>query len=143
MCQPAGLAELARRTGRSEAAVRSLIASARDKLKAARDERPRPFVDRTRYTAWNAMMTSALLQAGAVLDDEWAHRHALATLALLRREGEADAVLHTPGGTPVTVSVRRDGDSAVLEVADRGPGVPAELRTRVFEPANSALPPCS
>jgi hypothetical protein len=90
--------ELAHRSGRSEDGVRSLLASARNKLKAARDERPTPFVDRTRYTAWNAMMTSALLQAGAVLDDEWAGRHARATLALLRREGESDAVLHTPGG---------------------------------------------
>jgi signal transduction histidine kinase len=44
-----------------------------------------------------------------------------------------NALLHTPPGTPVTVSVRRDGDVAVLEVADRGPGVPAELRKRVFE----------
>jgi two-component system, OmpR family, sensor kinase len=44
-----------------------------------------------------------------------------------------NALLHTPPGTPVTVSVRRDGDSAVLEVADRGPGVPEPLRERVFE----------
>ena len=44
-----------------------------------------------------------------------------------------NALLHTPPGTPVTVSVRREGDSAVLEVADRGPGVPEELRERVFE----------
>jgi two-component system OmpR family sensor kinase len=44
-----------------------------------------------------------------------------------------NALLHTPPGTPVTVSVRRDGDAAVLEVADRGPGVPLELRERVFE----------
>jgi two-component system, OmpR family, sensor kinase len=44
-----------------------------------------------------------------------------------------NALLHTPPGTPVTVSVRRDGDSAVLEVADRGAGVPEELRERVFE----------
>jgi two-component system OmpR family sensor kinase len=44
-----------------------------------------------------------------------------------------NALLHTPPGTPVTVSVRREGDSAVLEVADRGPGVPGELRERVFE----------
>ncbi len=44
-----------------------------------------------------------------------------------------NALLHTPPGTPVTVSVRPDGDSAVLEVADRGPGVPKELRARVFE----------
>jgi two-component system, OmpR family, sensor kinase len=44
-----------------------------------------------------------------------------------------NALLHTPPGTPVTVSVRRDGDSAVLEVSDRGPGVPQHLRERVFE----------
>jgi two-component system OmpR family sensor kinase len=44
-----------------------------------------------------------------------------------------NALIHTPSGTPVTVSVRRQGDSAVLEVADRGPGVPIELRERVFE----------
>jgi two-component system, OmpR family, sensor kinase len=44
-----------------------------------------------------------------------------------------NALLHTPPGTPVTVSVRRDGPFAVLEVSDRGPGVPQELRERVFE----------
>jgi two-component system, OmpR family, sensor kinase len=44
-----------------------------------------------------------------------------------------NALLHTPGGTPVTVSVRREDGSAVLEVADRGPGVPPELRGRIFE----------
>jgi two-component system, OmpR family, sensor kinase len=44
-----------------------------------------------------------------------------------------NALIHTPAGTPVTVSVRRDGSSAVLEVADRGPGVPRDMRERVFE----------
>ena len=44
-----------------------------------------------------------------------------------------NALLHSPPGTPVTVSVRPHGDTAVLEVADRGPGVPPELRERVFE----------
>jgi two-component system, OmpR family, sensor kinase len=44
-----------------------------------------------------------------------------------------NALLHTPPGTPVTVSVRREGDWAVLEVADRGPGVPDALRERVFD----------
>jgi two-component system OmpR family sensor kinase len=44
-----------------------------------------------------------------------------------------NALIHTAPGTPVTVSVRREDDDAVLEVADRGPGVPAELRERVFE----------
>jgi two-component system, OmpR family, sensor kinase len=44
-----------------------------------------------------------------------------------------NALLHTAAGTPITVSVRREGDSAVLEVADRGPGVPGQLRGRIFE----------
>jgi signal transduction histidine kinase len=44
-----------------------------------------------------------------------------------------NALIHTPPGTPVTVSVRRNSGSAVLEVADRGPGVPPAIRERVFE----------
>jgi two-component system OmpR family sensor kinase len=44
-----------------------------------------------------------------------------------------NALIHTPAGTPVTVSVHQDGDSAVLEVSDRGPGVPRDMRDRVFE----------
>jgi uncharacterized protein len=38
------------------------------KLKSARDRRTAPFVDRTAYVNWNAMMAGAFLQAGAVLD---------------------------------------------------------------------------
>ena len=69
------------------------------KLLAARSARPAPFVDRTRYTNWNAMMASAMLRAGAVLGDDEARRHAILTLARLRRERVADdAVAHTPGG---------------------------------------------
>jgi signal transduction histidine kinase len=44
-----------------------------------------------------------------------------------------NALIHTPPGTPVTVSVRRDGDRAILEVSDRGPGVPVDMRDLVFE----------
>ncbi len=44
-----------------------------------------------------------------------------------------NAFLHTATGTPVIASVRRVGDSVVLEVADRGPGVPPDRRQRVFE----------
>ncbi len=76
-----------------------LLRSARDKLRAARAERTAPLVDRTRYSNWNSMMASAMLRAGAVLSDEWARTHALATLERLRRENtDPDAVAHTPGG---------------------------------------------
>lgn len=37
------------------------------------------------------------------------------------------------GRSPVEIVVRRDGNDAVLEVADRGPGIPLECRERVFE----------
>ncbi len=44
-----------------------------------------------------------------------------------------NALAHTPSGTPVTVSARGADGFACLEVSDRGPGVPEELRNRVFE----------
>ncbi|MEO8291742.1 MAG: HAMP domain-containing sensor histidine kinase [Actinomycetota bacterium] len=45
----------------------------------------------------------------------------------------ANARAHTPPGTPVAVRVAGHEGTAVLEVADEGPGVPPEDRTRVFE----------
>jgi uncharacterized protein YyaL (SSP411 family) len=45
-----------------------VLRSAMRKLKAARDARQAPFVDRAAYVNWNAMMAAAFLHAGAVLD---------------------------------------------------------------------------
>ena len=45
-----------------------LLASARTKMYAARLRRPTPYIDKTLYTAWNAMCISAYLEAGRVLD---------------------------------------------------------------------------
>jgi len=45
----------------------------------------------------------------------------------------ANARLHTPPGTPVHVTLRATGDRARLEVADEGPGMPAEEAARIFE----------
>jgi two-component system OmpR family sensor kinase len=44
-----------------------------------------------------------------------------------------NALAHTPPGSSVEVAVRVDGGDAVVEVADDGPGIPAELRPRIFE----------
>ncbi len=34
----------------------------------------------------------------------------------------------------ITIVTRRDGDCALIEIADDGPGIPEELSTRVFDP---------
>ncbi|MDO0928558.1 HAMP domain-containing sensor histidine kinase [Streptomyces sp. TG1A-8] len=45
----------------------------------------------------------------------------------------ANARLHTPVGTWVTVTLATGGDAASLSVHDNGPGVPEEVRPHVFE----------
>ncbi|MFC7107748.1 sensor histidine kinase [Nonomuraea rubra] len=44
-----------------------------------------------------------------------------------------NALTHTPPGTPFQVRVGLDGDQAVVEVADQGPGFSEEVAERVFE----------
>jgi len=56
------------------------------KLKAARDHRRAPFVDRTAYVNWNAMMAGAFLQAGAVLDRPECNQLALRVLERIWEE---------------------------------------------------------
>jgi two-component system nitrogen regulation sensor histidine kinase NtrY len=45
-----------------------------------------------------------------------------------------------PQGGPVLVRTRRDGEHAVLEVEDGGPGIPSDERARVFDPGFSRKP---
>lgn len=45
----------------------------------------------------------------------------------------ANALRHTPPGTPVEVAVGVDAEGVALEVRDHGPGVPPEVATKVFE----------
>jgi two-component system, OmpR family, sensor kinase len=44
-----------------------------------------------------------------------------------------NARVHTPAGTPVHVRLAAEDGEVVLEVADAGPGVPAEEADRIFE----------
>ncbi len=61
-----------------------------------------------------------------VLGDEARIRQVLSNLV-------ANALQHTPESADVTVRVGTDGDDAVLEVADKGPGMNQEDASRVFE----------
>jgi uncharacterized protein YyaL (SSP411 family) len=96
-----------------------LLQSAREKLRARRAERTAPFVDRTRYTNWNAMMAAAVLRAGGVLGDAWARGHALRTLERIRGESrEPDAVAHTPGGVSGLLEDQVHTAAAALDAAE-------------------------
>jgi two-component system sensor histidine kinase KdpD len=44
-----------------------------------------------------------------------------------------NAAKYTPAGTPIDVGASTDGDNVVVEIADRGPGIPRALVDRVFE----------
>ncbi len=64
--------------------------------------------------------------APEVVGDDHRLRQVLANLL-------SNARLHTPAGTTVTVRVARVGHDVVVEVADDGPGIPAELCDHLFE----------
>ncbi|MEP7105338.1 MAG: HAMP domain-containing sensor histidine kinase [Chloroflexota bacterium] len=45
-----------------------------------------------------------------------------------------NALVHTPAGTPVEISLAQRDGHALISVADHGPGLPPEAGPRVFEP---------
>jgi signal transduction histidine kinase len=93
------------------AAVREIVAFARPEIE-------------------NAECTVALrvdMDLPAARFDEAQLRQAL--LNLLRNAREA-----MPGGGPIDVRVAAEGMSVVVDVEDRGGGIPEEIRPRVFDP---------
>jgi uncharacterized protein len=83
-------------TGDDEWAV---LKDALVRLKAARDKRRAPYVDTTPYVNWNAMMASAFLHAGAVLDRAECNALALKVLERIWAEawGEGGGMGHVIG----------------------------------------------
>ena len=41
--------------------------------------------------------------------------------------------MHTPPGTPIEINARMEQQHLIIEVADRGPGLPADQLERVFD----------
>jgi two-component system sensor histidine kinase KdpD len=62
-------------------------------------------------------------------------------IAFVVRQLIENAATFSPSDAPIAVAVRRDGDHVVLEVSDRGPGIPAEQREAVFERFAAWRPP--
>ncbi|MCA1656342.1 MAG: sensor histidine kinase [Actinobacteria bacterium] len=44
-----------------------------------------------------------------------------------------NAVVHTPAGTPIELTLGRDGDDATIRVRDHGPGLPADATQAIFQ----------
>jgi hypothetical protein len=114
--------EVAKRLGREQAEVEALLKSAKEKLLAARLERPTPYIDRTIYTSWNAMAVSAYLDAARVLELREAKAFALKTLDRLLNEawdkqaGLAHVVAYSEGAAGKRVAGVLD-DYAFLVLA--------------------------
>jgi two-component system heavy metal sensor histidine kinase CusS len=66
-------------------------------------------------------------------DDSVVEGHAGDLQRLLRNLVE-NAIRHSPCGGRVRIEVRSDEPHAHLQVSDDGPGVPPEVRERIFEP---------
>jgi len=88
--------------GLPEEQVRALLASAKQRLLAARDRRPTPFIDRTIYAGWNGMAISACFEVFKGLLVTEARAMALRALdrilAEAYRPGEGVYHLLTPDG---------------------------------------------
>ncbi len=76
----ASMQEIARRMSLAPERVQELLASAKNKMYAARLERPTPYVDKTVYVGWNSLCVSSYLEAAKVLDLDAARRFALRSL---------------------------------------------------------------
>ena len=63
------VAEVAAKSGKSEADIRALLASARNELNIARARRPHPPLDDKVLVAWNGLMMSAFARGAQVLDE--------------------------------------------------------------------------
>jgi len=83
----ASVAEIARRLNLPEERVQATLDSAKQKMYAARRQRPTPFVDKTVYTGWNALCISAYLEAAKVLNLDAARHFALRSLDRILAEG--------------------------------------------------------
>jgi len=83
----ASIEEIASRLKMSSEQVREFLGSAKEKMYAARLQRPTPYIDKTVYVGWNSLCVSAYLEAAKILDLEEARRFALHTLDRILGEG--------------------------------------------------------
>ncbi len=133
-------AELERAMGRIEQESARMSGMVNDLLRLARlDEVREPVRERVDL---GALVSEACADARAAAPERQISLTAPERLAVL---GDADllhqavanvlanAIAHTPGGTPIELTLERDGGKAMMRVRDHGPGISGSEREQIFE----------
>ena len=94
---------LAERFGLDRTSIETKLTALSRKLIVAREARRPPFVDRTRYANWNALVAGALLRAGPILGDSAAVEQGLGALDRIRREQTDPRVVAHVANGPTTL----------------------------------------
>lgn len=74
------LQDIAARLNLPQERLQQMLDSAKQKMYTARLKRPTPYVDKTVYVGWNALASSAYLEAAKILDLDHARQFALRSL---------------------------------------------------------------
>lgn len=117
---------------RLEATVEEVVLALRLDAGAVRiDRRPHDLAEVVRSAAGSEDVADHPLEvdAGAAVVASVDPTHLSTVVRALVR----NAATFSPPVAPIVVRLRRDGDDAVLEVLDRGPGIPPERRDEAFE----------
>jgi signal transduction histidine kinase len=117
------------------AAFSALLRSARIEAQAPSPDDPKIALDAVLGDAMELYAPIAMQRRIVLRDD----------IAPMQLQGDADqlfqlaanlldnALKYAPERSEVTVSLRSEGDAAVLQIADHGPGIPAPDHGRVFD----------
>jgi uncharacterized protein len=97
--QALSLDDLAQQLGVDNDTAEWRVQAVRQRLKATRDARPRPYVDTTLYSGWTSLVASGFLAAARHLDHDDARGDALRALRRVWRDGfrEGTGLLHRVG----------------------------------------------
>ncbi len=134
--QAAAFATLKQGLDRATHLVEQLLTLARQEPEAV--YRPGGFVDlgelvREVVTVLEPIAGAKSMDLGVTRDEAGTIPGARDALRTLLVNLVDNAIRYTPRGGRVDVAAYREGDSAVLEVIDNGPGIPPEERERVFD----------
>jgi two-component system OmpR family sensor kinase len=137
LSDPHELAEAMRRTEQEAIRMGSLVD---DLLHLARLDQGRPLARERVDLA--AVIGDAARDASAVEPGRPVHWDASGDVVITGDEQRlrqvvanlvANALVHTEPGTPIHLRAADEGSTAVVEVADEGPGMPEDVATKAFE----------